>query len=117
MTESEREEATKIAGHLATHYLNAVWDVDYGGSYTSKDTYNIQEKYEDVKKHVVSMYEKSLNDKVLKFLKLKRKRKDEKISIDNVVDIIKYKLVTKPKRKLACYLWDEPYNIYPLVRK
>jgi hypothetical protein len=62
------------------------------------------------------MYEKTLNDKVLKFLKLKRKRKDEKISIDNVVDIIKYKLVTKPKRKLACFLWDEPYDIYHHVR-
>lgn len=27
MTESQKEEAIQLAGHLASNYLNAVWDV------------------------------------------------------------------------------------------
>jgi len=118
MTDEEKEEATKIAGHLATHYLNAVWDMSKGRrGFPSEDVPNIQEKYKQVKHQVVKAYEKSLNEKVLKFFMLKRKKKGEKISIDDVVSIIKYKLVSKPKRKLACFMWDKEYNIYPLVRR
>jgi hypothetical protein len=117
MTEEQKEEATKIAGHLATHYLNAVWDMSSGRGFSSEDVTNIQEKYKQVKQQVVKEYEKSLNEKVLKFFMLKRKKKNEKISIDEVVSIIKYKLVSKPKRKLACFMWDKEYNIYPLVRR
>jgi hypothetical protein len=117
MTEEQKEEATKIAGHLATHYLNAVWDMSSGRGFPSEDVTNIQEKYKQVKHQVVKAYEKSLNEKVLKFFMLKRKKKNEKISIDEVVSIIKYKLVSKPKRKLACFMWDKEYNIYPLVRR
>lgn len=117
MTMEEKEEATKIAGHLATHYLNAVWDMSGGRGFPSEDVTNIQQKYQQVKHQVVKEYEKSLNEKVLKFFKLKRKKKGEKISIDDVVSIIKYKLVTKPKRKLACYMWDKEYDIYLLVRR
>lgn len=116
MTIEEKEEATKIAGHLATHYLNAVWDMSGGRGFPS-DVTNIQEKYKQVKHQVVKEYEKSLNEKVLKFFRLKKRKKNEKISIDDVVSIIKYKLVSKPKRKLACFMWDKEYNIYPLVRR
>jgi hypothetical protein len=117
MMDEEKEEATKIAGHLATHYLNAVWDMSSGRGFPSEDVTNIQEKYKQVEQQVVKEYEKSLNEKVLKFFMLKRKKKNEKISIDDVVSIIKYKLVSKPKRKLACFMWDKEYNIYPLVRR
>lgn len=116
MTEEQKEEAAQMAGHLATHYLNAVWDMSHGQS-SPTDVFNIQDRYDQVKLQVVKAYEKSLNEKVLKFFMLKRKKKNEKISIDDVVSIIKYKLVTKPKRKLACYMWDKEYNIYPLVRR
>ncbi len=116
MTEDEKKEATEIAGHLATHYLNAVWNTIHGQA-SPKDVVNIQDKYDQVKHQVVKDYEKSLNEKVLKFFMLKRKKKNEKISIDDVVSIIKYKLVSKPKRKLACFMWDKEYNIYPLVRR
>lgn len=81
------------------------------------DVLNIQERYDQVKMQVVTAYEKSLNEKVLKFFMLKRKKKHEKITFTNVADIIKYKLITKPKRKLACYMWDTEYNIYPSVRR
>jgi len=117
MTEEQKEEATKIAGHLATHYLNAVWDMSSGRGVPSEEVTNIQEKYKQVEQQVVREYEKSLNEKILKFLMLKRKKKGEKISINDVVSIIKYKLVSKPKRKLDCFMWDKEYNIYPLVRR
>lgn len=87
-----------------------------GLGFPSEDGTNIQEKYKQIKHQVVKEYEKSLNEKVLKFFMLKRKKKWEKISIDDVVSIIKYKLITKPKRKLACFMWEKEYNIYPLVR-
>jgi hypothetical protein len=117
MTDEEKEEANKIARHLATHYLNAVLDMSSGRGFPSEDVTNIQEKYKQVEQQVVKEYEKSLNEKVLKFFMLKRKKKNEKISINDVVSIIKYKLVSKPKRKLACFMWDKEYNIYPLVRR
>ena len=116
MTESQKEEAIQLAGHLASNYLNAVWDVTPGQLHPT-DVTNIQERYDQVKMQVVTSYEKSLNQKVLKFLMLKRKKKGETISIDDVTSIIKYKLVTKPKRKLACYMWDKEYDIYPSVRR
>lgn len=117
MTEQEKEVASELAGHLAVNYMNAVWDMSAGRGLPSEDVTNIQEKYNQVKHQVVKEYEKSLNEKVLKFFRLKKRKKNEKISIDDVVSIIKYKLVTKPKRKLACYMWDKEYNIYPLVRR
>ena len=116
MTEEQKEVASELAGHLANNYLNAVWDMSHSQS-SPTDVFNIQDRYDLVKHQVVKDYEKSLNEKVLKFFMLKRKKKDEKISIDDVVSIIKYKLVSKPKRKLACYMWDKEYDIYPLVRR
>lgn len=117
MTDEQKEEATKIAGHLATHYLNAVWDTSGGIRVPSGESRKIGEKYKEVKRQVVAEYEKSLNDVVLKFLRLKKRKKGQKITLSKVADIIKYKLITKPKRKLACYMWDKEYDIYPLVRR
>lgn len=116
MTDEEKEEATKLAEHLAINYWNGVWDMSTGKRFSSEDVFGIQERYDLVKLQVVSAYEKSLNDKILKFFFLKRKNKDEKITLNDVIDIIKYKLYYKPKRKLACYLWDKPYDIYHLVK-
>jgi len=117
MTDSEREEAEQIAAYLAKNYLNAVWDMHSGKSYTVRDIYNIQGKYDEVKLEMVEKYEKNLNDKVLKFFKLRKKKKKENITFNNVVDILKYKLWEKPKRKFACYMWDVQYDIYHLVRR
>lgn len=117
MTDEEKEVASELAGHLAVNYLNAVWDTLGKREVPSEDVTNIQEKYDQVKHQVVKVYEKSLNEKVLKFFRLKKRKKNEKIFIDDVVSIIKYKLVTKPKRKLACFMWDKEYDIYPLVRR
>jgi hypothetical protein len=66
---------------------------------------------------MVEKYEKKLNDKVLKFFKLRKKKKRENITFNDVVDILKYKLWENPKRKFACYMWDVQYDIYHLVRR
>lgn len=117
MTDEQKEEATKLAGHLAIHYLNAVWDMSTSKKGFSSDYINdIQEQYNQVKKQVVTTYEKNLNDKILKFFMLKRKKKGEKITSNDILNIIKYKLYTTPKRKIACYMWDIPYDIYPYIR-
>lgn len=117
MTDSEREEATQIAEYLAKNYMNAVWDMHLGKTYTIDDLRNIEQRYDKIKLEVVKMYEKGLNDKVLKFFKLRKKKKKENITFNDVVDILKYKLWVKPKRKFACYMWDVEYNIYHLVRR
>jgi effector-binding domain-containing protein len=88
-----------------------------GRHFRIEDCREIQERYDKVKSNFVREYEQSLNGKILKFFKLKKKDKNENIKFSDVINIIRYKLYVKPKRKIACFMWEIPYDIYHLVNR
>ena len=113
VSEYDQKYAEKVVKHLAENYDKGVWEGSIIGEYlTREDISPILERYKEMQKVYQGSYEKNLNKQIVDFLTFQGS-----VTSKEFIGLIKYKLISKPKRKIAHFLWSKDDNIYYQIRK